>query len=215
MRLVLLLAAVAGLVWLVRRCFVYPEARGRRVVLGRGQVAFVEAAAEAIFPAGGAVPVSGREAEVSAYLDGWLALLPAGQRRQIGALLFLMEHATLLFPAPGPSLRRFSSLSIDRRVAVLEAWSESGLAARRLVFSALRALLTMAYLGHPRALAAIGMAPFAFESPVLEPDLLYPPIGKGRDAIRWSEADRTPPSAGVPLDPEGPRRGESRAAGQR
>jgi len=197
--------AIAG--WLAGRCLVYPPpAAGRLRVLGRGPAAFAEAAAEAVFPADGAVPLSGRDAGVSAYLDRWLATLPRAQRLQIGALLFLFEHGTLLFPAPGPKLRRFSSLPVDARVAVLAGWSESRLPPRRLAFAALRALLTMAYLGHPTALAAIGMAPYDFESPVLEPDLLYPPIGRGRDAVRYTEADRTPPSTGVPLDPRGPRR---------
>jgi hypothetical protein len=40
---------------------------------------------------------------------------------------------------------------------------------------------------------------------VCEADLLYPPIGRGRDAIRWRAGDVNAPTDVVePLDPDGP-----------
>ncbi len=74
----------------------------------------------------------------------------------------------------------------------------------RIVFTSLRAILTMGYFAAPPVLRALQLAPYDIPTPVTEADLLYPPIGKGRDAIRWTRADLTPPSDGQPLDLDGP-----------
>ena len=69
-------------------------------------------------------------------------------------LFFLIEHATLFFPAPGRGgRRRFSSLALEQRAAVLEGWRTSRLFPRRLVFASLRAILTMGYFALPRRAA--------------------------------------------------------------
>jgi hypothetical protein len=39
---------------------------------------------------------------------------------------------------------------------------------------------------------------------VCEPDLWFPPVGAGLEAIRLTRDDLTPPSDGTPLDPDGP-----------
>jgi hypothetical protein len=116
-------------------------------------------------------------------------------------LLFcLLEQATLVFPAPGRGgRRRFSSLDPAQREAVLEGWQRSRLFPRRLVFTSLRAILTMGYFAHPAVLRGLGLAPYRVEPPVAEADLLYPPIGAPPAAIRFTRADLTPPSDGTPL----------------
>jgi hypothetical protein len=120
-------------------------------------------------------------------------------------LFFLIEHATFFLPAPGPrGWRRFSSLSTEQQAAVLERWRTSRFYPRRVVFMSLRAVLAMGYLAHPRVLRQLGLAPLDLETPVCEADLLYPPVGRGPEAIRYSTADLTPPSDGTPVDPEGP-----------
>ena len=137
----------------------YPAPEASLEVLAPREAAFLDAAAEAMFPAVGVLPISGREAELPRYVDRWLVLLPPRQKFLIRALLFLVEQATIFFPAPGPSLRRFSSLSPPAREAWLRAWGESGLGLRRLVFTSLRAVLTMGYLGHPAVLRHVHLAP--------------------------------------------------------
>jgi hypothetical protein len=89
-------------------------------------------------------------------------------------------------------------------VAALEGWRTSRLYLRRLVFMSLRAILSMGYLAHPRVLRQLRQAPLDFETPVCEADLLFPPIGRGPEAIRYSSADLTPPSDGTPLSLDGP-----------
>jgi hypothetical protein len=181
--------------------------------LARREAAFLDAAADAMFPPGGALP-SGREAGVTASLDDYLQCVPARMRRLMRLLFVLVEHATLVFPAPAPrGRRRFSSLAPAQRAAVLDAWRTSRAFPRRLVFTSLRALLTNGYLADHGVLSALGLAPFAIETPVAEADLLYPPIGRPRAAIR--HAAPTPPSEGRPLGPAAPRlAGYPRPAGE-
>jgi hypothetical protein len=84
-------------------------------------------------------------------------------------------------------------------VAVLADWQRSRFFPRRLVFASLRAILTMGYFADPAVLRALGLAPCRVARPVAEADLLYPPIGRPRSAIRFTRADLTPPSDGTPL----------------
>jgi hypothetical protein len=116
-----------------------------------------------------------------------------------------------VFPAPGwDGWRRFSALDAARRGAVLEGWRTSRFFPRRLVFTSLRAIVTQGYFADPAVLRALSLAPRAIEAPVHAADALYPPIGAGRDAIRFTRAavevhgplDRPP--AGEPLGPHGP-----------
>jgi hypothetical protein len=200
--LVLLVVTVFGM----RRFFAgYPKPVEPLAVLARREACFLDAAASATFPAGGAIPLTGSDARLPRYVDRWLKALPGRQRLLIRALLALMEHATLVFAAPGRGgLRRFSSLTLEQRESVLRGWAESGIFARRLVFMSLRAILTMGYLGHPTALRHLRLAPYAFDSPVLQPDLLYPAIGQPSASNPLGPADLTPPSAGTPIDLTGP-----------
>jgi hypothetical protein len=200
----LLLAAAVGC-GLARVCAGYPRPERAHAVLAPREVAVLSAAGNATFPAGGAISPSGDEVDLVGYTDRWLTVLPPRMRFLMRLLLFLVEHGTLFFPAPGPrGWRRFSSLSNEQQAAVLEGWRTSRLYPRRLVFMSLRAILSMGYLAHPRVLRQLRLAPHDFETPVCEADLLYPPIGRGPEAIRYSSADLTPPSDGTPLSLERP-----------
>ena len=208
--IVLLAAAALAL----RRVFAgYPAADPDFAYVSPREARFLASAAEAMFPAGGAIPLSGVEADLPRFADRYLAVVHPRVRLQMRMLFLLFAQATLVFPAPGRGgHRRFSDLGVEQRMAVLRGWSESALFVRALVFTALRAVLTMGYLGHPVAMRHLRVAPLDFETPVLEPDLLYPPIGKGPESIRYATADLTPPSDGTPLDPHGPLRADYREA---
>jgi len=189
----------------------YPRPATPLARLSRREATFVAAAAEALFPRGGAVPPSGLDAGVPAWADRWLDALPAATRFLVRCLFALVEHATLLFPARGwDGWRRFSALDPERRGAVLEGWRTSRWFLRRLVFTSLRAIVTQGYFADAAVLRALGLAPFAIEAPVTAADALYPPIGRPRSAIRFSAdavtvhgpLDRPP--AGAPLVPGSP-----------
>jgi hypothetical protein len=171
--------------------------------LSRREAAFVSAAAEAMFPPGGAIPPSGLDADLAGYVDRFIAASHPRNRTMMRALFFLMEHATILLRAPGRGgMRRFSSLGFEQRVAVLDAWAESRHYARRLVFTSLRAILTLGYFAHPPVARQLGVAPFEIETPVCEADLLYPRVGALPETIPWDRT--TAPSDGTPLKLDGP-----------
>jgi hypothetical protein len=172
----------------VRFSLGYPRAPGFRRLAPR-EVAFLQAAGDALFPPGGLVPPSGSDAQVAARLDAYLGIVPPRMRRLMRLLFVLVEHATLLFPA--------------QRSAVLEGWRRSRLVPRRIVFTSLRALITNAYLADPVVLAHLGLSPWVIETPATEADDLYPPIGRPRSAIRPRAP--APPGATAPLDPAAPR----------
>ena len=200
----LLLGAVVGY-GLLRVCAGYPRPERTYAVLAPREVALLSAAGNATFPAGGAISPSGDEVDLPGYTDHWLTLLAPRMRLLVRLLLFLVEHGTFFFPGPGPrGWRRFSSLSKEQQAEVLEGWRTSRLYQRRLVFMSLRAILSMGYLAHPGVLRRLHLAPRDFETPVCEADLLYPPIGQGPEAIRYTTEDLTPPSDGTPLNLDGP-----------
>lgn len=182
----------------------YPEPPSGLAVLHRGEVAFIEAAAEVLFPDGGRLPVSGLDARLALYVDRHLSVLPRIQRLQIRALLLLFEHVPAVIAAAAPGGRgRFSSLPAASRSEVLERIADHRDLRVRILFTALRAVLALGYLGHPANLRALGLAPFEIEPAVSDAELLFPRVGALPMSIRSSEADRTGPRS--PLDPQGPR----------
>ena len=75
---VLLALFAACAVW---RLFLgYPKPRSSHRLLAPREVAFLGAAAEATFPAGGAIPLAGRDADLPGYADAFLFSLPAHLR---------------------------------------------------------------------------------------------------------------------------------------
>ena len=166
--------------------------------LSRREYAFVEAAAEVMFPRGGALEPSGRDAGVARYVDGFVASLPRRLRVLIHLLIFLCEYAAVFSPLGGRGgFRPFTRLSAEARVRYLDAWRTSAWTLRRLVFTSLRAILTLGYLTDPAVLRALGLAPKAIESPVCEADLLWPRVGERRDQTLYRREDLTDPSAGT------------------
>ena len=195
------LAGAALLAWAAWRVFGgYPDAVPG-VALSRRELAALAALADAVFPGGGALGRSGVEAGVPRYVDRLVAASQPRQRALIRLLFFLLEHGTLLLPAPGGlrGLRRLSAQPHEARVAWLEGWRTSSLFARRLAFTSLRALLTLGYFADPVVQRRLSLEPFEIESPVCAADLLYPCVGASRASVRFSPADLTPPRDAEPL----------------
>ena len=182
----------------------YPAPPTRCAALSPREYAAVAAAALATYPRGGAIEPSGIDAGVPAHVDRFVAAQQPSMRLLMRLLFVLVEHATLLFPAPGSGgRRRFSALDEQQQVAYLRAWQTSRLLPRRLVFVSLRAILTMGYFADPAVLRALGIAPRAFPTPVCEADLLWPRVGQPRGTIRHRPEDVTPPGTPEPLGYEG------------
>lgn len=205
----LLLAALIA--WLVARLALgYPKPPTHYRRLLRSEAALVEAACGAMFPSGGAIPEAGTQVGAAAYLDRLMDASKPRIRVLMHALLFLVEHATLIIPGPGRGgRRRFTSLDSQQQPRVLQGWETSSLSMGRLVFVSLRALLTMAFLHHPPVLRRLGIAPLALDTPVCEADLWMPRIGADPSTIPWRVADVTAPrddaeplGLGGPLHPD-------------
>jgi hypothetical protein len=196
----------ALVVWVGVRVGVgYPLLTRRYRVLRRAEVALLEAVSEAMFPPGGHIPASGLDADLPGFVDRWMSVSQPQTRLAMHLLFFLIEHATVIFPAPGPQgRRRYSKLEYEQRVAVLEGWGESSLYPRRLVFVSLRSILAMGYFTHPPVLRQLGVAPFAIDSPIVEADLLYPAIGAKSTSIAWTRDDLTTVRESAPLLPGSP-----------
>ncbi len=204
--LLVISAAIVLAVASQRRLFAgYPAPPSGLAILHRGEAAFLQSAAEVLFPEGASLPVAGVDAQLPLYVDRHLAALPATQRLQIRALLLLFEHLSLLLPARQPGGRdRFSSLPVNARLAVLERVASHRDDRVRLLFTALRAIVALGYLGHPANLQALSLAPFEIEPAVSDAELLFPRVGALPLSIRYGEGDRTDPEALGPLDPHGP-----------
>lgn len=178
----------------------YPETRCPYSMIGKGEAAFLDAAAETLFPPGAGMPISGGQADLPGYAEAYLSELPRTQRRLIRALFFLFEQSPLLWPARGVgAFRRFSFLSPEQRLYVLQGWEQSRWPLRRLAFVALKAVLILGYVGHKESLTSLDLLPWSMESPIREADLLYPAIGASRDSIAYTRADLTPLGLDRPL----------------
>lgn len=205
----LLLLALAALCY---RRFVagYPEAPAGLAVLHRGEAAFVQAAAEVIFPSAPGLAVSGADAQLPHSVDRQLATLPRIQALQIRALLHAFEQLPLLVPGDAPGARRrFSSHRPASRLAILERVSKHRSRALRMLLLALRSVLVLGYLGHPANLGGLGIAPFEIAPVVSDAERLFPRIGGLPSSISAlapvaSEAPADAQALG-PLDPDGPR----------
>lgn len=213
--MLLALLVLALLVLVYRRVASgYPPAPPGLAVLFRGEVAFVEATAQVLFPSGSALPVAGRDAHLPHYVDRHLSALPRAKRWQIRGLFLLIENMTLVMPGDEPGGRsRFSSLSAASRVSLLERLADHPNLQVRLLFIALRGVLVLGYLGHPANLRELGVAPFDIDRAVSDAELLFPRVGGLVSSIAFTQADRSmiavdeeePGAALQPLDPNGPR----------
>lgn len=205
--LVSLLAIVVLALVVHRRTLArYPSAPPGLAVLNAGESAFVESVGEVLFPGGGAMALSGRESSLSQSIDRHLDALPRTQRTQIRLLFLLLEHLPLAWPGQEPGGRaRFSPQSAAARVGFLERLAEHRFGLLRLLFTALRSVFVLAYVGHPANLHGLGLAPFSIDPAVSDAERLFPRIG----APALSRANRadavTDPQAAGPLDPDGPR----------
>lgn len=157
----ILLAAVV--IALAARALVlgYPPALLEDAVLTRRQQAIVAACADAFFPPGGAIPVSGTEAGLVRYMDAYVRRLDARGRFLVGLLFLFIELGPFAF---GPRRRRFTRLALADRIELLRRMGTSDLYFLRVSFLSMRTMLTMGYLSNARVAAAMHMetdpAPF-------------------------------------------------------
>ncbi|WP_437986406.1 gluconate 2-dehydrogenase subunit 3 family protein [Sorangium sp. So ce117] len=150
---VVVLAALAlAAVFLVRRASA-PGAPSS--ALSVKERAIVAACADALFPAGGPIPVSGTEAGLVEYVDRYVARTPRPLRPYMRLLFHFVELSPWVF---GPRRARFTRLPQADRIAVLASMAQSCIYLRRVTFLSLRTMLSMGYLANEKVAGAIGVA---------------------------------------------------------
>ena len=169
-------ALCVGAIWLRFFAGYEPAPAGIRA-LGAHEYATVRAVGLVTFPPGGAVEPGADEAGVPAYVDRYVAAQPPAQRTLMRLLFFLVEHATVFFPPAGPAgMRRFTRLDASRQAQYLDGWGRSRLFPRRLVFSSLRAIVTMGFLADPGVRSRLELEPIAVTRAPSPADDLWPPL---------------------------------------
>jgi hypothetical protein len=136
----------------------YPRAALRGALLSRKEQAIVSACADALFPPGGPIPLSGTDAGLVRYMDAYLGRMPRLPQILARLLLISVEHGPWIF---GPRPARFTRLKPVERIAVLRAMARSSIYFRRLSFLSLRTMMTMGYLAHPEVAKRMHIVPYA------------------------------------------------------
>lgn len=162
---ILVCLAVLAAAFLARAVFTgYPHsALPRGALFSRKEQAIVAACADALFPPGGPIPLSGTDAGLLAYMDTYVRRLPPPARLLVRLLFHSVEHGPWIF---GPRPARFTRLCPEERVAVLRAMATSPIYFRRICCLSLRAMMTMGYLAHPEVASTMRLVsdPAPFET---------------------------------------------------
>jgi hypothetical protein len=122
--------------------------------LNRAEVRLLEAAANAFFPPGGPIPVSGVDAGIVGWFDDYFGRAQPYHRRLMRLMLAFVELSPLVF---GPRPRPFGALFPHERIRALDGMAKSRIYFRRVAFVSLRALMTMAYLADPAVAQHLSM----------------------------------------------------------
>jgi hypothetical protein len=123
-------------------------------VLSRKEQAIVAAVADALFPPGGPIPLSGTEAGLVRYMDQALAQYPRHTLFLTRLLFAFLEHGPWIFGFSP----RFTRLSREQRVRAMDRMAKSPVYLRRIAFLSIRMLMCMGYLANDDVKRSIGLA---------------------------------------------------------
>ncbi len=139
----IIIVALAG--WLSWMLTSYPPKRVANAMLNAREQTTLAAAADAFFPAGGPIPISGTDAGAIRYFAQYMQRAHSAQRLLTRLLIAFTEYSPLWF---GPVRHRFSRLNLQQRIRFLDHAFVSSIYFRRVAFISLRTLMTMAYLSN-------------------------------------------------------------------
>lgn len=121
-----------------------------RAVLPPRETEILDSVAEAML----GIEASGfrpQRAGIGVFTDRFLSGAQPIAARAFPVFLVLFDISPVLF-----SFRRFSSMSLGERHGILRGWMTSRFAVKRLGFTVLKAVVTMAYYSNPGSWDAIG-----------------------------------------------------------
>ena len=114
----------------------------------------ITAIAEVLFPPNDLGLPDWRETDLVPRTTRYLDNLPRPSRNLLVLLFLVVEWAA---PILAPGWRRFSKRSPAGRLAAIRRWRGSRFYLLRQIGDSIKAVLTMMYLSHPKAMAAIGI----------------------------------------------------------
>lgn len=121
------------------------------VFLSPAELHLLEALCEVWFPAG-VFPIDGIEAGVPRAVDEVVQeILEAVPRAGFRYVLRVLEWGTVARWG-----RRFTELTVDERIVVIDRWSDADVVPRRAAVDAVKAVLAIPYFRHPVIVEAIG-----------------------------------------------------------
>ncbi len=122
--------------------------------LGAREYAIVAALANSLFPPGNSIGFAGTDARVPEYIDRMLDDMRPDKASEFTTMLLLFEHGTTAF---GLRARRFTDLPQKSRENYLRRWERARVYSRRMLATALKTVLGIAYFAHPDVQARLGM----------------------------------------------------------
>ena len=112
--------------------------------LSQEEIDFLEAMADAMFPAGGTPPMAGADANAARFFDEVIAAMEPTQGKLLRLLFNALDASTM--PTEGGI---FSMLPVDERRAVIQEWLHAELAEYRMAAQSVLVLVGTAYTVHP------------------------------------------------------------------
>lgn len=124
-------------------------------VLTPYEAKIIGALSQTMYPRGGDLAPDHGQQRALEYVDTWLTAIPLKERTLVRCMFVMYEMGMLVF---GPSrTRTFSAAKPEHQAAYLNAWENSSIYFRRISFSGLRSVLTLAYFADPSVQAMIGV----------------------------------------------------------
>ncbi len=143
--------------------------------LNRREQKLIAAVADAYFPPGGPIPLSGTDAGIVPYFDRYMERSPKRTAFLMRLLIVFTEMSPFAF---GSMRKRFTSLPHAEQIRHLSEAATSQVYFRRVSFVSLRALMTMAYLANDEVAKHMNMVfdpdPFGIGDRVYETDVAQP-----------------------------------------
>jgi hypothetical protein len=115
--------------------------------------------AQRVLPPGGDIPLSAEETQVVNKIDNALSVEDKDTQKQFTAALFIFEFAPLL----SLHFSRFSNLSEENQIKVMNGWMRSRWDIKRNIFNALKDLCMFMYYTTPSVWQYMG-----YEGPLIK-----------------------------------------------
>lgn len=114
----------------------------------------IKSASEALFPKNDLGAPDFETTELAPRIEGYIAQLPPPQQRLIWLLFIFYELGA---PLLAWKLSRFSRLSVEQRLEVVQRFRRSTVYPIRMMGDALKGVMTMIYMAHPLVDAYLGI----------------------------------------------------------